>query len=57
VDARNRAHLEAYVRNVRTMERITRLNTNLRLLEKQGKIRRRPAPKGSAGAHYVYSAV
>lgn len=33
------------------------INVNLRLLEKQGKIRRRPAPKGSGGAHYVYSAV
>ncbi len=33
------------------------INVNLRLLEKTGKIRRRPAPKGSGGAHYVYSAV
>lgn len=33
------------------------INVNLRLLEKTGRIRRRPAPKGSAGAHYVYSAV
>ncbi len=33
------------------------INVNLRLLEKAGKIRRRPAPKGSGGAHYVYSAV
>ncbi len=33
------------------------INVNLRLLEKEGKIRRRPAPKGSGGAHYVYSAV
>ncbi len=33
------------------------INVNLRLLEKSGKIRRRRAPKGSGGAHYVYSAV
>ena len=33
------------------------INVNLRLLERTGKIRRRPAPKGSGGAHYVYSAV
>ncbi len=33
------------------------INVNLRLLEKTGNIRRRPAPKGSGGAHYVYSAV
>jgi hypothetical protein len=33
------------------------INVNLRLLEKTGQIRRRPAPKGSGGAHYVYSAV
>ncbi len=33
------------------------INVNLRLLEKAGSIRRRPAPRGSGGAHYVYSAV
>lgn len=33
------------------------VNVNLNLLEKAGKIQRRPAPKGkSGGAHYVYSA-
>ena len=34
LDEQNRAHLAAYVRNIRTMEKITRLQTNLRLLEK-----------------------
>ncbi len=33
------------------------INVNLNLLEKTGQIRRRPAPKGSGGAHYVFSAV
>ena len=33
LDAANRRHLQAYVRNVHTMEQITRLNTNLRLLK------------------------
>ena len=33
------------------------INVNLNLLERAGKIQRRPAPKGkSGGAHYVYSA-
>ncbi len=42
-----------------THKRVSRqsINVNLNLLEKDGKIRRRPAPKGSGGAHYVYSAV
>ncbi len=32
------------------------VNVNLNLLERAGKIQRRPAPKGkSGGAHYVYS--
>ncbi len=32
------------------------VNVNLNLLEKAGKIQRRPAPRGkSGGAHYVYS--
>ncbi len=33
------------------------INVNLRQLEKSGKIRRRRAPRGSGGAHYVYAAV
>ena len=33
------------------------INVNLRQLEKSGKIRRRRAPSGSGGAHYVYAAV
>ena len=33
LDAANRRHLEAYVRNIHTMEQITRVNTNLRLLQ------------------------
>jgi len=33
LDAANRRHLQAYIRNVHTMEQITRLNTNLRLLK------------------------
>jgi hypothetical protein len=34
MDAANRRDLERYVRNIRTMEQLTRLNTNLRLLKK-----------------------
>ncbi|MDE2681065.1 MAG: hypothetical protein OSB29_06840 [Verrucomicrobiota bacterium] len=34
LDATNRANLRAYVRNIHTMEQITRLNTNLRLLKR-----------------------
>jgi hypothetical protein len=37
LDATNRANLRAYVRNIHTMEQITRLNTNLRLLKKHQK--------------------
>ncbi len=33
LDARNRSNLQAYIRNIRRMEEITRLNTNLRLLK------------------------
>ena len=33
MDARNRAHLQAYIRNIHRMEQITRINTNLRLLK------------------------
>jgi len=32
------------------------VNVNLQMLEKAGRVRRRPAPKGSGGAHYVFSA-
>ena len=32
LDAENRANMERYIRNIHTMERITRINTNLRLL-------------------------
>jgi hypothetical protein len=34
LDAENRRNIEAYIANVRTMEELTRLQTNLRLLEK-----------------------
>lgn len=34
LDADNRRHLQAYLRNIYTMERITRLNTNLALLRR-----------------------
>ncbi len=34
LDSENRKNIAAYLRNVRTMENITRLNTNLNLLEK-----------------------
>jgi len=34
LDKVNRANIDAYIRNVRVMEQITRINTNLRLLEK-----------------------
>jgi hypothetical protein len=37
LDATNRANLRAYVRNIHTMEQITRINTNLRLLKKHQK--------------------
>ncbi len=42
-----------------TNKRVSRqsVNVNLNLLEKAGQIQRRPAPKGSGGAHYVFSAV
>ena len=34
MDARNRANLQAYIRNIHRMEQITRINTNLRLLKR-----------------------
>lgn len=34
LDAENRANMERYIRNIHTMEKLTRLNTNLRLLRK-----------------------
>lgn len=34
LDAENRRNIEQYIRNIHTMERLTRLNTNLRLLKK-----------------------
>ncbi|MFM1556714.1 MAG: hypothetical protein ACKJR1_09530 [Limisphaerales bacterium] len=37
MDAKNRVNLQAYIRNVHTMEQITRLNTNLRLLKNHQK--------------------
>ncbi len=37
LDATNRAHLEAYVRNIHTMEELTRKQINLALLEKHHK--------------------
>ena len=50
LDAANRRHLQAYVRNVQTMEQITRLNTNLRLLKNASKNRpRRRQPDGQRG--------
>lgn len=33
LDARNRSNLQVYIRNIRRMEEITRINTNLRLLK------------------------
>ncbi len=40
-----------------TNKRVSRqsVNVNLNLLEKTSRIRRRPAPKGSGGARYVFS--
>ena len=37
MDARNRANLQAYIRNIHRMEQITRINTNLRLLKRHQK--------------------
>ena len=37
LDVANRRHLQAYMHNIRTMEEITRLNTNLRLLKNHQK--------------------
>jgi hypothetical protein len=37
MDAKNRVNLQAYIRNIHTMEQITRLNTNLRLLKNHQK--------------------
>lgn len=37
MDARNRASIEAYIRNIHATEQITRINTNLRLLKKHQK--------------------
>jgi len=34
MDTRNRNHLQAYIGNIRHMEQITRINTNLRLLKR-----------------------
>jgi hypothetical protein len=34
LDAENRANIERYIRNIHTMEQLTRLNTNMRLLRK-----------------------
>jgi hypothetical protein len=34
LDAANRRNMEAYIRNIYTMERLTRINTNLRLLKR-----------------------
>ena len=34
LDAQNRSHLAAYIRNIHTMEQLTRLQTNLRLLNR-----------------------
>jgi hypothetical protein len=34
LDAENRANMERYIRNIHTMEKLTRLNTNMRLLRK-----------------------
>jgi hypothetical protein len=34
MDTRNRNHLQAYIGNIRRMEQITRINTNLRLLKR-----------------------
>ena len=37
MDTKNRVNLQAYIRNIHTMEQITRLNTNLRLLKNHQK--------------------
>ena len=37
MDAKNRINMQAYIRNIHTMEHITRINTNLRLLKKHQK--------------------
>jgi hypothetical protein len=37
MDAKNRANMQAYIRNIHMMEHITRINTNLRLLKKHQK--------------------
>jgi len=37
MDAKNRAHLQAYIANIHKMEQITRINTNLRLLKRHQK--------------------
>ena len=37
LDVANRRHLQAYMHNIRTMEEVTRLNTNLRLLKNHQK--------------------
>ena len=37
MDAKNRANMQVYIRNIHTMEQITRINTNLRLLKKHQK--------------------
>lgn len=34
LDSENRANMERYIRNIHTMEKLTRINTNLRLLRK-----------------------
>ena len=42
-----------------TGKRVSRqaVNVNLNLLEKAGKVRRRPAPQGSGGSQFVYSLI
>jgi hypothetical protein len=37
MDVSNRRHLQSYMRNIHTMEQITRINTNLRLLKNHQK--------------------
>jgi hypothetical protein len=52
------AQVRTAIRND-TSKRVSRqsVNVNLNLLEKAGQVRRRPAPKGSGGARYVFQAV
>ncbi len=61
---RNRRGQWLTARKIRTLirtdtsRRVSRqsVNVNLNLLEREGHVKRRPAPKGSGGAQFVFSA-